>query len=110
VGGVRLAVAVVAVTHLAGRRRGLRRVQGGSADDHQTGLAVRLGTVRSCRRPGAGHGKQEVPGPPQGTSEESREQVNPLKSRRINVPVCYSIIYLRVCSIWLVGVFGSRML
>jgi len=94
VGGVRVAVAVVAATHRAGRRRGLRRVQGGSADDHQTGLAVRPGKVRSCHRPGSGHGKQEVPGPPQGTSEESREQVNPLNSRRINVPVCYSIIHV----------------
>jgi len=78
VGGVRVAVAVVAATRRAGRRRGLHRVQGGRADDHQTGLAVRPGTMRAGRRPGAGHGQQEVPCPPQGTSEESREQVNPL--------------------------------
>jgi len=79
VGGVRVAVAAVvaATAHRAGRR-GIRRVQGGRADDHQTGLAVRPGTVRAGRRPGPGHGQQEVPGPSQGTSEESREQVNPL--------------------------------
>lgn len=73
VGGVRVAAAVVAANR---RGRGLRRVQGGCADDHKTGLTVRPGTVRPGHRPGSGNGQQEVPGPPQGTSEESREQVN----------------------------------
>jgi len=71
-----VAAVVAAAAHRAGRS-GIRRVQGGRVDDHQTGLAVRPGEVRAGRRPGPGHGQQEVPGPPQGTPEESREQVKP---------------------------------
>lgn len=73
VGGVRVAVAVVVADAAAagGRRRG--RVQGGSADDHQAGLAVRPGTVRAGHRPGPGHGQRKVPGTPQHTSQESRD-------------------------------------
>lgn len=75
-GGVRLAAAAAAAA-VAGRvARGPRaRVQGGRADDHQTGLAVRPGAVRARRRPGAGDGQREVPGPPRHPSQEGREQV-----------------------------------
>lgn len=31
--------------------------------------------MRAGRRPGPGHGQQEIPGPSQNTPEESREQV-----------------------------------
>lgn len=70
-----MAAAVVLAVTVTGRRRARARVQGGRADDHQTGLAVRPGTVRAGRRPGFGHGQQEIPGPPQDSPEESRKQV-----------------------------------
>lgn len=82
-GGVRVAAAAADVV-VRGRRHRRRRsgrngrrpgVQGGRADDHQTGIAVRPGTVRSGRRSGAGHGQQQVSGAAQDTSEESRAQV-----------------------------------
>lgn len=75
VGGVRVAAAVVLVTTAAGRQRVRGRVQGGRADDHQTGFAVRSGTVRAGRRSSLGHGQQEIPGPSQDSPEENREQV-----------------------------------
>lgn len=73
-GGVRVAAAAAGAVP-AGRRGQRDRVQGGRADDHPAGLAVRPGTVRASGRPGLGHGQQKVSGPSQHTSQESREQV-----------------------------------